>query len=193
MPSCGAQRKSPVTSSPMGNPGSATKRSISASTPTGALERGTVPALSEGAARRYGGRERCGTIPNQGSIKQRPAFVDSHERFGDWEAGLVVGASHYQTLVALNERKSRYALIAHVPAKTTAVVSNAMISMLTAFAACVHTQTSDNGRKYPTVLSEETSLRFHHSSSGQVAFAMHRLNHRPPENASPSRLPTRYS
>jgi IS30 family transposase len=106
------------------------------------------PALPEGTAKRYGGRERRGTIPNQVSIEHRPAIVDSRKRFGDWEADLVIGAGHQQALVTLNERKSRYALIAHVSAKTAAAVSTAMISLLTPFAACVHTLTTDNGKEF---------------------------------------------
>jgi IS30 family transposase len=60
--------------------------------------------------KRYGGRERRGTIPNQVSIEQRPAIVGTRERFGDWAADLVIGAGHQQALVTINERKSRYAL-----------------------------------------------------------------------------------
>jgi len=33
--------------------------------------------------------KRRGTIPNQVSIEQRPAIVDTLKRFGDWEADLV--------------------------------------------------------------------------------------------------------
>ena len=98
--------------------------------------------------KRYGGRDRRGTIPNQVSIERRPAIVDTRKRFGDWEADLVIGAGHQQALVTLNERKSRYALIAHVPDKTAEAVSDAMISLLTPFAACVHTLTTDNGREF---------------------------------------------
>jgi len=162
--------------------------------------------------KRYGGRERRGTIPNQVSIDQRPAIVDSRQRFGDWEADLVIGAGHQQALVTINERKSRYALIAHVPAKTAAAVTRAIISMLTPFAACVHTLTTDNGKEFaeheriartlnadfffahPYASWERGAnenmnglirqffpkkLRFNSITSHQVAFAMHRLNHRP--------------
>ena len=98
--------------------------------------------------KRYGGRERRGTIPNQVSIEQRPAIVDSRQRFGDWEGDLVIGAGQQQALVTLNERLSRYSLIAHVPFKTAQAVSEAMISLLTPFAACVHTLTTDNGKEF---------------------------------------------
>jgi IS30 family transposase len=98
--------------------------------------------------KRYGSHERRGAIPNQVSIEQRPALVDRRERFGDWEADLVIGAGQQQALVTLNERKSRYALIAHVPFKTAKNVSEAMISLLTPFATHVHTLTTDNGREF---------------------------------------------
>ena len=98
--------------------------------------------------KRYGGRERRGSIPNQVSIEQRPAIVNRRRRFGDWEGDLVIGAGQQQALVTLNERKSCYSLIAHVPCKTAQAVSDTMISLLRPFAACVHTLTSDNGREF---------------------------------------------
>jgi IS30 family transposase len=98
--------------------------------------------------KRYGGRERRGTIPNQVSIELRPPIVENRERFGDWEADLVIGAGQKQALVTLNERTSRYSLIAHVPFKTAQAVSDTMISLLAPFAACVHTLTSDNGKEF---------------------------------------------
>jgi len=98
--------------------------------------------------KRYGGRERRGTIPNQVSIDRRPAIVAERGRFGDWEGDLVIGAGQKHALVTLNERTSRYALIAPVPFKTAQAVSDAMISLLTPFAACVHTLTTDNGKEF---------------------------------------------
>ena len=98
--------------------------------------------------KRYGSRERRGTIPNQVSIDKRPAIVEGRKRFGDWEADLVIGAGQQQALVTLNERKSRYTLIAHVTHKTAQAVSDAMIFLLTPFATCVHTMTTDNGREF---------------------------------------------
>lgn len=53
-----------------------------------------------------------------------------------------------QVKVAINERTSRYSLIANVPFKTAAVVSNAMIAMLKPFSMCVHILTTDNGREF---------------------------------------------
>lgn len=98
--------------------------------------------------KRYGNRERRGTIPNQVSIEQRPAVVDQRKRYGDWEGDLVIGAGQQQALVTLNERKSRYSLIGKVVRKTAQSVSETMISLLTPFADCVHTLTTDNGKEF---------------------------------------------
>ena len=98
--------------------------------------------------KRYGGRERRGTIPNQVSIEQRPAIVDTRLRFGDWEGDLVIGAGHQQALVTLNERKSRYTLIGKVQRKTAQAVSDAIVSLLTPFSHWVHTLTTDNGKEF---------------------------------------------
>jgi IS30 family transposase len=98
--------------------------------------------------KRYGNRERRGTIPNQVSIERRPEIVDKRKRYGDWEGDLVIGAGQQQALVTLNERKSRYTLIGKVARKTAQAVSDTMISLLTPFADCVHTLTTDNGKEF---------------------------------------------
>lgn len=98
--------------------------------------------------KRYGNRERRGTISNQVSIEQRPALVDQFQRYGDWEVDLMIGANHQQALVTLNERKSRYSLIGMVVRKTAEAVSDTIISLLTPFSSFVHTLTSDNGKEF---------------------------------------------
>jgi hypothetical protein len=98
--------------------------------------------------KRHTGRARRGCIPNQVSIDLRPAIVAERARFDDWEADLVIGAGQKQALVTINERTSRYSLMAHVPFKTAELVWNAMIAMLKLFSMCVHTLTTDNGREF---------------------------------------------
>lgn len=98
--------------------------------------------------KRYGNRERRGTIPNQVSIELRPAIVDERARFGDWEGDLVIGAGQQQALVTLNERTSRYTLIGKVARKTAAAVSDTIISLLTPLSFWVHTLTTDNGKEF---------------------------------------------
>lgn len=162
--------------------------------------------------KRHTGRERRGTIPNQVSIDQRPEVANRRERLGDREADLMIGAGHQQALVTLNERTSRYSLIAHIPAKRAQNVTDAIVSLLTPFKTFVHTLTTDNGKKFaqheriakkldadfffahPYASWERGAnenmnglireffpkkMPFDSITKGDVAFAMHRLNHRP--------------
>jgi IS30 family transposase len=98
--------------------------------------------------KRYGSTERRGTIPNQRSIETRPAVVDTRERFGDWEGDLVIGAGQQGALVTLNERKSRFSLMAYVPSKAAHGVADAIIFLLKSSSSCVHTLTTDNGKEF---------------------------------------------
>lgn len=99
--------------------------------------------------KRYGsGKEKRGVIANRISIEARPPIVASRERYGDWEADLVIGAGQSQALVTINERKSRYTLIGHVQNKTAQAVSDTIITLLRPFSVCVHTLTTDNGKEF---------------------------------------------
>jgi transposase, IS30 family len=98
--------------------------------------------------KRYGSKDRRGAIPNQTSIDQRPAVVETRERLGDWEADLVIGAGQQGALVTLNERRSRFTLMAYVETKEAQTVSDTIIRLLKPFAGHVHTLTTDNGKEF---------------------------------------------
>ncbi len=90
--------------------------------------------------KRHTGRARRAPFPTRSRLIRA--------RFGDWEADLVIGAGQKQALVTINERISRYALIAHVPFTTAELVTEAMIALLMPFSRCVHTLTTDNVREF---------------------------------------------
>jgi IS30 family transposase len=98
--------------------------------------------------KRYGIYSRRGTIPNQVSIDERPAIVDSKRRFGDWEGDTVIGKGHRGALVTLVERKSLYTVIRSVLHKTAKAVRNAVTDGLSPYIDWVHTITYDNGREF---------------------------------------------
>jgi IS30 family transposase len=112
--------------------------------------------------KRHTGRERRGSITGQVSIELRPECVNQRERFGDWEADLVIGAGHKQALVTINERVSRFSLIAHVPSKTAAHVTAAITTLLKPFAHCVHTLTTDNGKEFAMHAVSSKALQSQH-------------------------------
>lgn len=98
--------------------------------------------------KRYGAYDRRGCIPNQVSIDERPAIVDSKRRFGDWEGDTVIGKGHRGALVTLVERKSLYTVIRGVLRKTASAVRDAVVDGLTPYIDWVHTITYDNGREF---------------------------------------------
>ena len=98
--------------------------------------------------KRYGIYSRRGTIPNQVSIDDRPAIVESKRRFGDWEGDTVIGKGHRGALVTLVGRKSLYTVIRSVLHKTAKAVRGAVVNGLTPYIDWVHTITYDNGREF---------------------------------------------
>ena len=98
--------------------------------------------------KRYGSYDRRGCIPNQVSIDDCPAMVDSKRRFGDWEGDTVIGKGHRGALVTLVERKSLYTVIRSVLHKTAEAVRNAVVDGLTPHIERVLTITYDNGREF---------------------------------------------
>ena len=78
--------------------------------------------------------------------------------------------------MTINERTSRYSLIAHVPFKTAELVSQAMIAMLKPYSMCVHTLTTDNGREFAqheriaATLDADFFFAHAYSSWGDVPF-----------------------
>ena len=98
--------------------------------------------------KRYGTYSRCGCIPNQVSIDERPAIVNSRRRFGDREGDTVIGKGHWGALATLVERKSLYTVIRSVLHKTAAAVRDAVVDGLTPYIDRTHTTTYDNGREF---------------------------------------------
>lgn len=106
-------------------------------------------ALRQGHKRyRKGSNSKRMVIPEPRSIDDRPAIVDTRERFGDWEVDTVLGKHGTGALVTLAERKSRLYLVRRVDAKRATDVRDAIIDMLKPYAAHVHTITADNGSEF---------------------------------------------
>ena len=98
--------------------------------------------------KRYGIYSRRGTIPNQVSIDERPAIVDTKRRFGDWEGDTVIGKGYRGALVTLVERKSLYTVIQFVLHKMAKAVRDAVVDGLTPYIDRAHTITYDNSREF---------------------------------------------
>jgi len=98
--------------------------------------------------KRYGKKDRRGQIPDRVSIDERPAIVDTKERYGDWEVDTMIGKNHKGVLVTAVERKAKYSCIGHAPNRTSGLVTKALIDMLCPYQDKVLTITIDNGKEF---------------------------------------------
>lgn len=88
-------------------------------------------------------------IPGRISITERPAIVETRERYGDWEGDSVEGAKGTGALATHVERKSRYLLAAKLSDKKAATMTEASIkSFRDVTKALRQTLTVDNGKEF---------------------------------------------
>ena len=109
------------------------------------------PYLRQGKRTRrkkYGSSAKSALIPNRQCIESRPQVVEKKSRIGDWECDTVIGQDRKSALVTLVERKSLFTLSCKVTCKTAAVVSEAIIKLLTPYRDKVKTLTFDNGSEF---------------------------------------------
>ncbi len=128
------------------------------------------PRCQKQRKKRYGRYFHPSQMPNQVSIDECPAVVDSCSRFGGWKLDTVIGRSHQQALVTLVERKYRLKLIAKVLRKKADNVSDTIISLLLSIKTWVRTLTADNGRKFAQYERIATALHAKFYFSHPYAF-----------------------
>jgi transposase, IS30 family len=82
--------------------------------------------------RRPKGERRCQRVfkPHGRSIEERPKVVNQRRRIGDWEGDTVESKDHKPGVNTLVERKTGYAFITRLRAKTSMATREAMISRL---------------------------------------------------------------
>jgi IS30 family transposase len=113
--------------------------------------------------KRYGKYDRRGKLSNCHSIEERPAWVNSRKRLGDWEADTMIGKGHKPVMVTLTERKSRFTLLGKVAQRTAREVQDQIQQLFLPIVDKVHTLTSDHGKEfaYHEQIAETLNLQFY--------------------------------
>ena len=98
------------------------------------------------------GRSRDGALKQSTKmkpIKDRPRAASSRRQAGHWEGDLIVGAAQRSAIATLIERKTRFTMLARLPADHSAQsVGDALISAFTALPAALRrTLTWDQGNE----------------------------------------------
>ncbi len=93
-------------------------------------------------------KEKRGIIPNKVMIAERPAIVETRERYGDWEGDTIIGANHQGAILTLVEQKSRFTYIEKLDGKTAKNVENAVVNFFKRTGMPCETITFDNGKDW---------------------------------------------
>jgi IS30 family transposase len=97
--------------------------------------------------KRYGSGRRF--IPGRISISERPAIVETRERFGDWEGDTIEGKKSTGYMATHIERKSRYLIAAKLCDKKAESLTLQSIKAFQRIPKRMrHTLTVDNGREF---------------------------------------------
>jgi IS30 family transposase len=88
-------------------------------------------------------------IKNRTPISQRPAIVDTKERFGDWEIDTMIGENNKSAIVTMAERKTAFMMMEKLEhGKNAKELTKVVTRLLTGYMNHVHTMTSDNGSEF---------------------------------------------
>ena len=98
--------------------------------------------------KKYGSGKPDFAIKNRTSIDLRPSFVDSKERFGDWEIDTIVGKNNKGAILTVVERKSAFVLMVKLNGKNADELAKSTVRLLAPYKDKVHTITSDNGKEF---------------------------------------------
>jgi len=98
--------------------------------------------------KRRNSRDSRGILPGKRHISTRPAIVETRKEVGHWEGDTVIGRDRHHCILTLVERKSGYAIIKKIRARTAAEASAAAIRAIRMHQEKFKTITFDNGTEF---------------------------------------------
>jgi IS30 family transposase len=104
--------------------------------------------MSKVGRKRYRSRPTRGVLLGKRHISERAAIVDQRGRLSDWEIDTVMGSGSRHCLLTLVERKSGYALIRKLKARTMAEATAAAADVIRRMRHRFQTITFDNGTEF---------------------------------------------
>ena len=104
--------------------------------------------MSKFGRKRYRSHDSRGVLPGKRPISERPAEVETRRRIGHWEGDTVMGNDMHHCVLTLVERKTGYAIIKKLTARTAVEVTRAATSALRRHCARFKTLTFHNGTEF---------------------------------------------
>lgn len=104
--------------------------------------------MSKYGRKRYKSRDSRGVLAGKRHISERPEEVEHRQTPGHWEGDTVIGQDKRHSLLTLLERRSGYAVIKKIAARTCAEVTAAALQAIREHADRFQTLTLDNGTEF---------------------------------------------
>lgn len=104
--------------------------------------------MSKFGRKRYGRQDSRGVLPGKKAISERPAEVEGRRRIGHWEGDTVMGSDLRHCVLTLVERKTGYAIIKKLKARTKDEVTRAATQAIRRHCRRFKTITFDNGTEF---------------------------------------------
>jgi IS30 family transposase len=98
--------------------------------------------------KRYNSHDSRGVLSGKRHISERDEAIDQRLQVGHWEGDTVIGADKHHCILTLLERKTGYAVIKKLKARTADQVTRAASRVLREHAGRFHTLTLDNGTEF---------------------------------------------
>jgi IS30 family transposase len=93
-------------------------------------------------------KDKRGVIPNRRDITDRPKIVEERSRFGDLEIDTIVGKNHKSSILTINDRMTGVLKMCKLEARTSTVLAESTIKLLSPWKSELKTITSDNGYEF---------------------------------------------
>jgi transposase, IS30 family len=104
--------------------------------------------MSKQRHKRYGRPDSRGVLAGKRHISQRPREVEARQRIGHWEGDTVMGSDMHHCVLTLVERKSGFAIIKKLKARTKDEVTRAATRAIRSHCRQFKTLTLDNGTEF---------------------------------------------
>ena len=98
--------------------------------------------------KRYGRQDSRGVLPGKRHISERPPEVEARQHAGHWEGDTVMGSDMRHCVLTLVERKTGFAIIKKLKARTKHEVTKAATRVLRKHGRSFKTITFDNGTEF---------------------------------------------
>lgn len=104
--------------------------------------------MSNARRKRYRGADSRGVLRGKRHISERPWEVEGRQRIGHWEGDTVMGSDAHHCVLTLVERKSGFAIIKKLKARTKDEVTRAATRAIRSHCRKFKTITLDNGTEF---------------------------------------------